>query len=229
MLVKHWMSTPAITVSQNDTVEKAAKFIYKNIGILPVMDKGELVGVVTDRDLKRVAPSNATASNGQALTNFIEAMEIRHMMTRNPITVPFDYTIEETAQVLLKNKISGVPVVDHDNRVIGVITQADMFRALISLTGVRKRGIQFAFRIEDRPGSIKELADVIRKYGGRMISILTTYEGVPNGYRKVHIRMRSIKRPEIKNLKEELSKIGDFLYIVDHRENKREIYEEDLA
>ncbi len=62
-----------------------------------------------------------------------------------------------------------------------------------------------------------------------MISILTTYEGVPTGYRKVHIRMRSIERPELKNLKEELGKIGDFLYIVDHRENKREIYEEDLS
>ncbi len=152
MLVKHWMSTPAITVSQNDTVEKAAKFIYKNIGILPVMDKGELVGVVTDRDLKRVAPSNAAASNGQGLTNFIEAMEIRHMMTRNPITVPFDYTIEETAEVLLKNKISGVPVVDHDNRVIGVITQADMFRALISLTGVRKRASSLLFGLKTGRG-----------------------------------------------------------------------------
>jgi acetoin utilization protein AcuB len=58
--------------------------------------------------------------------------------------------------VLLKNKIIGVPVVDHDGRLIGVITQADIFRALIALTGVRKRGIQFSFRIEDRTGSIKD-------------------------------------------------------------------------
>ena len=58
--------------------------------------------------------------------------------------------------MLLKNKIIGVPVVDHDSRLIGVITQADIFRALIAPTGVRKRGIQFAFRIEDRPGSIKD-------------------------------------------------------------------------
>jgi len=59
------------------------------------MVKGELADVVTDRDLKRAAPSNATASNGQTLTNFIEAMKIRHIMTRNPITVPFEYTIEK--------------------------------------------------------------------------------------------------------------------------------------
>ena len=99
-----------------------------------------------------------------------------------------------------------------------------MFKVLISLTGVGQRGIQFAFQIEDRSGSIRELADIIRHYGGRMVSILTSYDNVPQGYRKVYIRMRSIDRSKLRNLREELRKVSTLLYMVDHRENTREIY-----
>jgi acetoin utilization protein AcuB len=115
-------------------------------------------------------------------------------------------------------------VVDQNGDLVGTITQTDGFRVLIALTGVGSRGIQFAFQLEDRPGSIKEVADVIRKYGGRMVSILSSYEDVPAGYRKVYIRMRSIERPKLQKLKEELSRTAALIYMVDHRENIREIF-----
>ena len=99
-----------------------------------------------------------------------------------------------------------------------------MFRVLISLTGVGKRGIQFAFQIEDRPGSIKDLADPIRNHGGRMVSILTSYDNVPEGFRKVYIRMYGLDRAKLASLKKEFEKVAKLLYIVDHRENKREIF-----
>jgi len=108
---------------------------------------------------------------------------------------------------------------------VGTITRVDVFRALISLTGVGSRGIQFALRLEDRPGSIKEVADIIRRYGGRMASILTSYERAPKGYRNVYIRMYGIDRLKLSNLKDDLKQKATLLYMVDHRENKREIYE----
>ena len=145
-------------------------------------------------------------------------------MTADPITVPQNYTVEETAEVLLHNKISGAPVVDQNGDLIGTITQTDLFRVIISLTGVGKRGIQFAVQIEDRPGSIRELADIIRKYGGRMVSILTSYDAVPDGYRKVYIRMYDIERSRLQKLKEEFSTKAALIYVVDHRTNQREIY-----
>jgi acetoin utilization protein AcuB len=128
--------------------------------------------------------------------------------------------------VLLKNKISGTPVVDGPGKVIGVITQSDIFRVLIALTGVGNRGIQFAFKLEDRPGSIKEVADVVRDFGGRMVSILTSYENVESGYRKVYIRMHSIDRQKLGQLKDVLRQKAEVLYMVDHRMNNREIYTE---
>jgi acetoin utilization protein AcuB len=132
--------------------------------------------------------------------------------------------MEEAAEVLLENKISGVPVVDDRGHVVGVITQTDLFKVIVSLTGLKERGIKFAFQLKDRSGSIKELADVIRKFNGRMAAILTSYNGVKVGYRKVYIRMYNIDRSKLAQLKEELKEKGTLLYMVDLRENKREVY-----
>ncbi len=225
MLVSNWMSKNVITVDVEDSMHDAVKLMKeKEIRMLPVLKKGKLVGVITDRDLKRSAASDATMLDVHELLYLVSKIKVRSIMTKDPITVPQNYTVEETAEVLLKNKISGVPVVDQNGEIVGTITQTDLFRVLIVLTGVGNRGIQFAFQLEDRPGSIKEVADVIRKYGGRMVSILSSYEEVPEGYRKVYIRMRSIERPNLQKLKEELSRTAALIYMVDHRENIREIF-----
>jgi acetoin utilization protein AcuB len=226
MLVKNWMSKKVITIDEKDSMQEAMKLLKENdIRMLPVMKKGKLVGIVTDRDLKRASASDATTLEIHELLYLLSEIRIKEIMTKDPVTVPFDYTLEETAQVLLENKISGAPVVDYDGEIVGTVTQSDIFRALVSLTGLRKRGISFAFMVEDRPGSIKNLADVIRKYGGRMASILSSYDLLPAGYRKVYIRMYNIDRARVPQLREELGEKGALLYMVDHRENKREIYE----
>ena len=225
MLVRNWMSKSVITVEETDSMHDAMKLLKEHdIRMLPVMREGKLVGIVTDRDLKRASASDATTLEVHELIFLISQIKVKNIMTKSPITVPFDYTVEETAEILLRNKISGAPVVDHDGQVVGTITQTDLFNALISLTGVGKRGIQFALQIEDRPGSIKEVADIIRKYGGRMVSILSTYERVPEGYRKVYIRNYGIERSKLPQLKEDLKDEATLLYMVDHQENKREIY-----
>jgi len=225
MLVNNWMSKDVITVDVDDSMHDAVKLLKeKGIRMLPVLKKGKLVGIVTDRDLKRSAASDATTLDVHELLYLVSKIKVASIMTKDPITVPHNFTVEETAEVLLKNKISGAPVVDQNGDVVGMITQTDLFRVLIALTGVGKGGIQFAFQLEDRPGSIKEVADVIRLYGGRMVSILTSYEDVPEGYRKVFIRMRSIERARLQQLKEELSYKVALIYMVDHRENIREIF-----
>ena len=227
MLVKNWMSKNVILVNVNDSMHNAMKLMKENrIRMLPVMDKGELVGIITDRDIKRASASDATTLEIHELTYLMIRIKVADIMNKKPITVRFDHTLEETAEVLLNNKISGVPVMGEEGGVVGIITQTDLFRALISMTGIGKRGIQFAFQLEDRPGSIKEVCDIIRKYGGRMVSILSSYEGVPDGYRKVYIRSYSIDRSKLEQLKEEFKKDFTVLYVVDHLEDKREIFQD---
>ena len=225
MLVKNWMSKNVIAVDINDSMSDAIKLLKENdIKMMPVLKKGKLVGVVTDRDLKRASASDATTLDVHELLFLVSKIKIKDIMTKDPIMIPEDFTVEETAEILLKNKISGAPVIDNEGQVVGTITQTDLFKVLISLTGVGTKGIQFAFLLEDSPGSIKTIADIIRKYSGRIVSILTSYKNATQGYRKVYIRMYDIERTEIEKLKGELREKATLLYMVDHQKNKREIY-----
>jgi len=225
MLVKNWMNTPAITIDQHSSMQEAISLLKTHrISMLPVMDKNRLVGIVTDRDLKKSSPSDATTLEIHELLYLLSTVQVKDIMSTKPITVPEDLTIEETAEVLMDNKISGVPVVDCDGSVIGVITHTDLFKVIISLTGIKKKGIQFAFRLEDRGGSILEVAQIIRQFGGRIGSILTSYEKAPEGYRNVYIRTYSIDRAQLEELKTSLKEKAKLLYMVDHKNNRREIY-----
>ena len=225
MLVKYWMSKPVITIDINNSMNDAINLLKEhNIRTLPVMKNDKLVGIVTDRDLKRASASDATSLEIHELLYLISSIKIKDIMTKDPITVPLDYTIEETAETLLKHKISGAPIIDHENDLIGIITKSDIFRIIISLTGAERKGIQFGMEVTDRPGSIKDVTDTIRKYGGRMASILTSYDMAPKGCRRVYIRMYGIDRFKINRLKEALRKKALLLYMVDRREINRETY-----
>jgi acetoin utilization protein AcuB len=227
MLVKNWMSVNVITVDENEPMSEATRLMKENdIRMLPVLKKDKLTGIITDRDLKRASASDATSLEIHELLYLLINIKIKSIMTKNPITVLPDLTVEETAEILLENKISGAPVVDDKGKVVGVITQTDIFKILISLTGVGKRGIQFAFQVENRPGSIREVADVIRNHGGRMASILSSYDNVSKGYRKVYIRMYDIDRHKLQKLQDDLRNTAELLYFADHRENLPKTYQE---
>ena len=225
MLVKNWMSKDVITIDVNDCLEDAVNLLLENDNrSLPVMDNDNLVGIVSDRDLKMASVSNATLLDAHDFIHLTSKIKVKFIMTRNPITIPFDFTVEETALVLLKHKISGAPVVNHEGKIVGTITQTDLFRLIISLTGVEMEGLQFGFQIEDRPGSIKDFADIIRHFGGHIVSILTSYENVPAGYRNLYIRFTGKHRDRLPELKAALKEKAPLLYMVNHCENIREIY-----
>jgi acetoin utilization protein AcuB len=227
MLVKDWMTKAVATVEVGDSMQEATRLMKeKEVRMLPVMRKGKLVGVVTDRDLKRASASDATTLEIHELLYLISRIKVQDIMNKHLVTVPMDYTIEETAEILLKNKISGAPVVDHRGQLVGIITQSDLFKVIISLTGIRQRGILFAFCLQDEPGSIKAVADVIRAFGGRMASILTSYEGAPEGRRFVYLRMYGVARDKLPALVETLRSKSKLLYMVDHAADHREIYSE---
>ena len=110
MLVKNWMNKQVITVDAEDSMMDAMRLMKEHhIRMLPVMDKHKLVGIVTDRDLKRASASDATSLEIHELLYLIPKIKVREIMSKNPITVPYDFTVEETAEILLDNKISGTP------------------------------------------------------------------------------------------------------------------------
>lgn len=224
MLVQNWMSTPAITIHAEEYMQNARRLLKDHgLRMLPVMKGGKMVGIVTDRDLKRASASDATSLEIHAVLYLLSTVKVKHIMTKTPITVPLDYTVEETAEILLNNKISGVPVVDTAGVLAGVITQSDLFRAMISLTGGSKEGIQLAFEVTDRPGAVKEVTDTIREFDGRIASVLTTYGTATEGCRKIYIRGYQIDPKKMPELQKTLKRKTTMLYLVGHRKNSRTV------
>ena len=212
MLVKKWMSKNVVSVGPNATAIKALILLNENnIARLPVISGGKLVGILTERDLKRASfPS--------------ETLKVENVMTRNPVTVFWNNTISEVAETLLKHNISGVPVTGAQGELIGIITKDDLFRVLVTHTGVKEKGIHFALLADDRAGSIKEITDIIRANGGRVMSILTSYEDAPKGYLRVYLRMHGIDRDKFRKMRRDIAQKATFLYWVDYRHNMRDIY-----
>jgi acetoin utilization protein AcuB len=158
------------------------------------------------------------------LGHLMSQITVREIMSRNLITVSPDYTLEETAAQLVLNHISGAPVIDDQGELVGIISQREIFMALISLTGYGKKGLQLAFQVEDRAGSVKELTETIGDYGGRLVSLLTSTSRAPAGHRYVYVRIYDLHREKMPELLDKLTDKATLLYMVDHRENKREEY-----
>jgi len=226
MLVKNWMSKDVITIDVNESMTDATKKLKEHdIRMLPVTKRGELVGVITDRDLKRASASNATTLEVHELLFLLSKVKVGDIMTKSPITVPLDYTIGETAELLLENKISGVPVIKNGGQLSGVITEADIFRAMISLTGLKekkefslplswKTGLGLSMRLPILSETMVEAWQVSLpltiKFGTGIVKSIFACMGL-NGL-------------SFSNLKKNLNRRLPLLYMVDFRENEREVY-----
>ncbi|MBI4666027.1 MAG: CBS domain-containing protein [Nitrospinae bacterium] len=217
MLINDWMTKNVITADDEMSIMQASAIMRsKSIRYLPIVDAaGRLAGVVTDRDLKAAAPSKATSLDVFELHYLLANVEVKEIMTRNVIWARPSETVELAAVLMIDNKISGMPVVDTEMRVVGVITQVDIFRALVTITGAYQDGVQFALNLDDRPGSLKEAADEIRAHGGRIVSVLTHYPNAGGGLREVYFRIHRVEPPKLAELKEALASKFRLLNVVE--------------
>ncbi len=215
MLVKEWMTEDPIVLDENASIMKAVQ-IMKEHGMrrIPVVRHNKLVGIVTDRDVREATPSKATALDVHELYYLLSEIKVKDIMTPNPITIHPDETVEYAAVIMLENRISGLPVVDDEGHVIGIITQTDIFKVLINITGIYYGPYQIAFEMDTQPGSISKLVSEIHECGGRIVSILTSYEGMEPNKRRVYIRLTDMSQDAFEKLLEELKQKFHVLYWV---------------
>lgn len=130
--VADWMSAPPIVAAPTMTLAEAQHLMEeRGVRRLPVVQDGALVGIITWGDLRAAWPSAATTLSVYEWRTLLERATIAECMTRSPITVAPTATVLEAAQIMLKHKIGSLPVVA-GGAVIGVITESDLFRLLIS-------------------------------------------------------------------------------------------------
>jgi acetoin utilization protein AcuB len=188
------------------------------------LEGARLVGIVTDRKLKNAAAPNAGLPLSLKKEDRLLQKEISEIMTKDPVTICDHQTIEDAAELLLVHEISGLPVTNQAGKVVGMITKNDLFRFILTTVGMGKDGIQFAFEMIDRPGSIKAVIDIIRDFGGQVGTIFSTRERAQRGHRQAFIRIYGLDPPSLARLKEVLRKKVKLLYIINQREKLSEIY-----
>jgi acetoin utilization protein AcuB len=219
MLVKDWMSKDPITITDETSMMKAIHLMKQNrFRRLPVLHEGRLVGIVSDRDLKEASPSKATTLDVHELYYLLAELHVKDIMTRDPVVVSPDSTVEHAAQLMLENTISGLPVVDDAGKVVGILTQSDVFRAFMHITGILQGGVQFALRLEDRPGLIKEVVDLLREKGARFVSLLTSYTSAHEGYREIYVRVKNLTPEALEAAKKELASRHEVLYVREEKD-----------
>lgn len=202
MYVSDWMTKKVYTVHADEYLSDAVLLMReRGIKHIPVLKGGKLKGIISDRDIKEYSPSRATSLDIYELHYLLAKTKIREIMKTGVITTTPDTPVEEAAMLMLDDNIGCLPVLE-GGELIGIISDRDIYRALVDITGIRHGGSRICLVIEDRPGSIREVGDIIRKNGYRLQSILTSYEGIKEGYREVVIRTAG--SGNFKGLKEEL-------------------------
>jgi len=202
MYVSNWMTAKVFTVNAEDYLSDALTLMReKSIKHIPVLKNGRLKGIISDRDIKEYSPSKATSLDIYELHYLLAKTKIKDIMVDKVLTTSPGTPVEEAAMILLDKNIGCLPVLDK-GELVGIISDRDIYHALVDITGVRHGGNRIYVILEDRPGSIKEVADIIRRNGFHLQSILTSYENVKKGYRQLVIRTAG--DGVFKSLKEDL-------------------------
>ena len=164
MYVKDHMTPNPYTITKDVVISKAVEIMRKNhFHRLPVVDEqGKLIGLVTGGLVEEQSGASSTSLSIYELNYLLSKTKVQDIMIKHVTTISQDVFVEVAAQTMLEKEISCLPVVDEDNRVIGIITDKDIFQAFIELLGHRKQGTRFIFAATDTPG---EFAPIAKLFG----------------------------------------------------------------
>lgn len=196
-----------VTITPEASFYEARNLIHeKGIRHLPVVDQNKaLVGIVTDRDIREAAPSDATLLSVQELNYLLGKLKVSSFMTPKAklITITPDTLIEEAVQLMHDNKIGCLPVVE-GGKLYGIFTETDALDHLVDIFGFKQKGTRLTITLEDKPGSLLGILEVFKKHNINVISIVTP-SFLVEGKRITAIRIRT---EEYKDVVTDLEKAG---------------------
>ncbi len=172
MLVKEQMTANPVTVTPGISVPDALSLMRdRKVRRLPVVDgKGKLVGIASEKDLLFASASPATSLNVWELNSLLSKLTVDKYMAKKVITVTEDMPLEEAARIMADKKIGGLPVV-RDGAMIGIITETDIFRALLELLGGRRKGLRVMVTVPGGKGTFAKVVNEIAAVGGDIVGL----------------------------------------------------------
>ena len=174
MYVGRIMHTDLVTVTPDTTLVQARDIIAeKQIKHLLVVDKNEeLIGIISDRDLKQSWASPATALSAHELNYLLVKLTVEMIMIKKIITIPPGTTVERAAQIMQETRISALPVVD-DKKLVGIITTTDVMEVLLVGIGFDRESARFSVIVGDRVGVVAEVTHILKESQVNIRSLFT--------------------------------------------------------
>jgi len=196
MFVRQFMTAQVITVRPDDTIADTMTVMReRKINRLPVVDHGKVVGLVTDGDLREISPSPATTLSIFELNYLVAKTAIREVAVKKVITCTADTRIEEAALLMREHKIGGLPVVEGE-KLVGIITETDIFDAFIDIMGFRSPGERVVIETKDQVGVMLDLAGTIQEYGVNIASL--AFYHLPENKAQIIARLNGDEVNEVK-------------------------------
>lgn len=207
MLVKDRMTPEPICGYPDMPVTEAQALMQEhNIRHLPIVDEeGKLVGLITQRSLLRALPSDVSHFSRFEISYVLGKIKARNIMVKDVVTIDEGTPIEEAARIMADRKIGCLPVM-RDGRLVGIITDNDLFTIMVDLLGARRPGVRLTVLQPDRPGEVARLSTAIAKEGGNLTVIVGCPASDPADWISV-LKVTNIPREELVKLVSQLEDI----------------------
>jgi len=191
------MSTPVITVGPDVPIMDALNTMKINkIRRMPVVDdKDALLGIISDKDLLNAGPSDATSLSVWEINYLVAKITVKKVMTKKVLAVREDTPIEEAARIMVDNKVGGLPVMD-GKKIVGMITESDLFKILLELMGARERGVRVTAFVPDVLGELGKITHAIAAAGGSFISF-GQFNGDDEDHRVVTFKVSGLEQEQV--------------------------------
>jgi acetoin utilization protein AcuB len=206
------MTKRPVTVTEDTPVSRALE-LMKREGVrrFPVVDKhGKLAGIVLEKDLLYASPSPATTLSVFEIHTLLAKIKVSDVMTRDVITVTEDTPLEEAARIMADNQIGGMPVM-RDDRLVGIITETDIFKVFLEMLGGRDDGVRVSVQVPHRKGVLAKIAGEIAAMGGNIVALGTVHGDDPAHY-QLTFKVADVPEEQLVAKMEELD-----LEVRDHR------------
>jgi acetoin utilization protein AcuB len=190
MFVQDVMQTELFTVTPETTLPEALRLTgQRGIRHLPVLDGDRLVGILSDRDLKRAMASPATSLAVHELNYLLDRLRVADIMTRAVVTIGPMFPIEDAARLMVLEKIGALPVTDGE-RLVGLVTETDVLRLFVQALGAGEPSRRLDVVIGDRPHALAEVVQAVEGTGVDISSLVTLSSA--SGLKEAVIRVRTI-------------------------------------
>ena len=157
MAVKDFMTRKVVYISPDTTIAHAADMMREQkLHRLPVIENDQLVGLVTEGTIAEASPSKATSLSIYEMNYLLNKTKVGDVMIRDVVTISQFASLEDATYLMLKNKIGILPVVDNE-QIYGVITDRDIFKAFLEVSGYGEEGVRLRFVTENKVGVLEQI------------------------------------------------------------------------